>query len=696
MTRDARLAIDIGGTFTDVVVQVGGDSVHAVKVLSTPKYYGEALVRGAQLVLRAAGVEPERVLELIHATTVVTNTVFERKGARTALLTTHGFSDVLELARMRVPALFDLMWRKPDALVPRHWRCGIRERIGANGEVVTPLDVPQAIATIKRLKKEKIEAVAVCLLHSYANAQHERRLGELLAEHLPGIPVTLSSSLTPDVGEYERSSTAVVNAYAQPLVSRYLGQIRNDLEAARLNVPMRLMQSNGDSIGVVRATQAPVNLIESGGAAGVVGAAHIAAQCGIADILVFDMGGTSTKATLVEGGKLTRVTEFEVGAEISMGSRIAKGGGFPLLVPALDIAEVGAGGGSLGWIDAGGVLKVGPRSAGASPGPACYGLGGVLPTVTDANAALGYLPDALAGGTLPLDRKAANTAIHAHVAERLRLGVADAALGIRQIAIAAMVRAARAVSIERGHDVRRFTLVAFGGSAPLHAMDVALTLGISRVLVPRLAGVLSAVGLLAGSQGREFVRAFLAYVHNLDLGRLNAIVSAIESEACRALLEEGVAEADIAFDRSVVVRYAGQRSDLTIALPAGTLGAAHLQVLASEFEHAHDKAYGHVLPASEITITKVKVRTHARRAEFQRLPPLAAGSRAPSQRPAYFEGIGWVDTPVYHRTHIGASAMEGPAIIDDDDCTTLVPPQCGVRVTPEQHLLIESPQGARP
>jgi N-methylhydantoinase A len=692
MSRSARFGIDIGGTFTDVVLQVGAYDVYSAKVLSTPHYYGEALVKGIWGLLQKAGVEAIAIDEIIHATTIVTNAILQRSGARVGLLTTAGFRDVLELGRMRVPTLYNLMWDKPAPLVPRNLRLGIDERIGPDGAIIHPLDIERARASISHLREAGVDAVAICLLHSYLNPVHEQALRDLVAQEIPGIPISVSSSLTPDIGEYERTSTTVVNAYAQPLVKSYLDRISEDLRSGSINCSIRLMQSNGDSIGLTGAVERPVNLVESGGAAGVIAARHVARHLGYSNTLVFDMGGTSTKATLIENGELTRVTEFEIGADISMGSRMSRGGGYPLMVSAVDVAEVGAGGGSIAWIDAGGALKVGPRSAGASPGPACYGHGGSQPTVTDANVALGYLPTVLAGDTLRLDRGAAIGAIESQVALPLGMNSMDAALGIRNVAISTMVRAARAVSVERGHDVRNFTMIAFGGSGPLHAMDVALALGINRVIVPRLAGLLSATGLLVGDHGREFIRAIVEPVDKMDLDELDALVKGLERDARSALTSEGTDEGSIQLTRAAVVRYGGQQSDLIVPLSSAVIGIAQISELKANFHAAHMKAFGHSSPDEPVVIVKVIIRAHASTTSaLKRIPPLPLESGSPRMRAAYFGSErGSIMTPVFRRVQIPREGIVGPAVVEDDDCTTLVPVGCRLTLDSEQNLTIET------
>src|SRR5687767_2684513 len=422
-----RIGIDIGGTFTDIVVLGERGELVTAKVPSTPANYGDAIVAGLRA-LFADGVDPAQVGELIHGTTIATNTILEKKGARTGLLTTEGFRDVLEIRRLRMPRLYDLGYEKPPVLVERDRRLEVRERIDHRGEVVRPLDEAQAAAAIDALLATGVESVAVCLINAYASGRHEQRMKSLLRERAPALPVALSSEVLPEIREYERTSTTVVNAYVLPVVERYLRALEGSLRALGVRAPLLVMQSNGGTMGADAAVALPTHIIESGPAAGVVGARELAKALGLRDVLTFDMGGTTAKASIIEGGDVSRVPEMDVGAGINLGGRLLKGGGYHVRVPAIDIAEVGAGGGSLVWIDAGGGLRVGPESAGAVPGPVCYGTGGTVPTVTDANVVLGFLnPDHLVGGALRLDHEKAARALTDAIARPLGLEAAAAA-----------------------------------------------------------------------------------------------------------------------------------------------------------------------------------------------------------------------------------------------------------------------------
>ena len=476
-----RAGIDIGGTFTDIVLLGRGGEVVSKKISSSVENYALAIVDGLEALFAEQGVAPDEIGEIMHGTTVASNAILERSGARVGLVTSRGFRDVLELRNLRMPRLYDLTWEKPPPLVDRYLRVTVDERVNAAGEVVRALARDDARRALRRLLHEEVDAIAVCLINSYANPCHERVVAEVAAELAPEHPCSTSFDVQPEIKEYERTSTTVVNAYVLPTVRRYLETLREGLNARGVSAPLHIMQSNGGLTPAVQAAAKPVDIVESGPAAGVVGARAVTRQSGIENVISFDMGGTTAKASLIEGGEYTRTREYSVGGGIISGSRLLTGSGYLLNVPAIDLAEVGAGGGSILWIDGGGSMQAGPRSAGARPGPACYGLGGGAPTVTDANVVLGYLnPAHFCGGELPIDAGASRRAIETGVAGPLGLDVEHASWGARQVAIASMIRAIRAVSSERGRDPRDYALFAFGGNGGLFAVGMAAELGMKR------------------------------------------------------------------------------------------------------------------------------------------------------------------------------------------------------------------------
>jgi N-methylhydantoinase A len=527
-----RIGVDIGGTFTDIVLLAEDGGIRTKKVSSTVDNYAHAIAAGLVEAFAEAGIAGPAVAEVLHATTVGSNTILELAGAKTGLITTEGFRDVLEIRTLRMPRLYDLTWEKPPPLVERALRLEVPERINARGEVSIPLDEAALERAVDRLLAAGVEAIAVCFLHAYANPVHEQRAKAIIARRAPGRTICISSEILPEIREYERSSTTVINAYVQPIIGRYLETLIGDLRRIEVKAPLLLMQSNGGLTTAEVAAKLPMHIIESGPAAGVVGAQAIARKIGLDRIITFDMGGTTAKASLVEDGQVTRAEEYAVGAGIMIGSRLLSGAGYTLKVPAIDLAEVGAGGGSIVWLDAAGAPQVGPKSAGAVPGPVCYAAGGTEPTVTDASVILGYInPAHLVGGALKLDAERAARVFAEKIARPLGLALERAAYGAHQIVASNMIRAIRAVSSERGRDPRRFSLFAFGGNGGIFAAGMAKTLGIARVIVPPSAGVFSSFGLLYSEVEYHFSRTHRRLLGEVAPEELGAAFAVLEAEA---------------------------------------------------------------------------------------------------------------------------------------------------------------------
>ena len=689
-----RVGVDIGGTFTDLVFLLPDGTLDRRKVPSTPDDYARAIVESVETYLEQAGAAAGTVAEVVHATTVATNAILERKGAKTALITTEGFRDVLELRRIRIPFSYDLSWEKPPPLVERALRFEIPERLDHEGEVVTPFESASLEPVIEAIEAEEVESVAVCFLHSYRNPVHERRVGDLLRQRLGDRHVSLSSEVLREIQEYERTSTTVVNAYVAPLVGRYLAALRRQLADLGVKAPLLVMQSNGGLIPAGTAAARPVTIIESGPAAGVVAATRAAAEAGEPDIITLDMGGTTSKASIIEAGHVLRAKEYEVGAEVSVSSRLVRGSGYLLRMPVIDVSEVGAGGGSLAGVDVGGAVRVGPHSAGAVPGPACYGRGNERPTVTDSNLVLGYLhAGSLAGGALTVEQALAERAVAEHVAGPTGLPLIEAAYGIHEIANSNMVRAIKTISVERGRDPAGYVLMAFGGAGPIHAAGVARALGMPRVLVPPAPGLFSAFGLLRALVEHHTARTVLARTDEIDLDFLADTFAGMRDEVLRRAREEGFAADDVTCDAAVDLRYAGQSSEITVLVDAAHLSRQDLRAAETAFEAEYERTYGHRGEWKAFELVNCRLVATVRRAEeHEGRWRFEANGAAPPQarRDAYFGSEhGMLDTPILGRAGLDETGLEGPAIIEEYNSTIVVPPGSRVRRDDRWNVLID-------
>ena len=685
-----RVSADVGGTFTDVVLVDGRGSVWTHKVPSTPPDFERAVLEAARHLLERSGTAASEVGEVAHGTTVATNAVLERRGARTALVTTGGFRDVLELRRIRAPQIYDLFWDKPPQLVERGLRLELSERIAADGEVLRPLVEDELRIVRERLLGEEIESVAVCLLHSYAHPGHEQAVGDFLTRELPGVPVSLSHQVLPERKEYERTATTVVNAYVRPVMKGYLGALGDGLRGIGCDAPLLIMQSAGGLTPEGDAAERPVFVLESGPAAGVLAAAAAAEAGGIDNVITLDMGGTTAKASMIEGGRVGYSPEYEVGSTLSAGSRLMGGGGELIRAPSLDIAEVGAGGGSIAFLDAAGGLRVGPRSAGAVPGPVCYGRGGAEPTLTDADVALGYIrPGALADGEVRIDPEAAAAVIADRIAAPLGLDLLPAAEGIHRIANARTMRALRSVSTERGRDPRDFALIAFGGAGPVHAAGLARELAIATVIVPPNPGLFSAVGLLCSGVEHHEVRSCLLSGAQLTPEALAGIRGEIDAALEERFRYEGFAEEEVELLCSVDMRFKGQASEIRIELPGAVDGEA-IPRLSADFEEEHERLYGHRSdPDNPIEVIAVRgIGRTGGTGLPGRTEPAGAAAQG-GERVAYFGSHGSISTPVVARADLDQWA-DGPLLIDEYDSTIVVPPGARARRDDRGNLLIET------
>jgi N-methylhydantoinase A/oxoprolinase/acetone carboxylase beta subunit/N-methylhydantoinase B/oxoprolinase/acetone carboxylase alpha subunit len=671
-TGSVRVGADVGGTFTDVVALRADGQLTFRKVLSTPPDYDRAVIDG----LRTLGEDIGglgQIESVVHATTVATNAVLERRGSRTALVTTAGFRDVLELRRVRVPLLYDTFWAKPPPLVERQLRLEVRERITAGGEVISPLDAEEVRSVAARLRGLEVGSVAVCFLHAHRHPEHEQQAGEILREELPGVPVSLSHEVIREQQEYERSAATAVNAYVRPLMERYVTSIQHGMRDLGINGELTLMQSSGGVMDAAVAAQRPVYVLESGPAAGVVAALALARRHEIENAIAFDMGGTTAKASLIENGRVSWTREYEVGGGLSA-SHFLRGEGEMIRVPTLDIAEVGAGGGSVAWVDDARGLRVGPVSAGADPGPACYGRGGTRATVTDANVVLGYIPPGrLADGGLTVSVERARAAV-GEVAGKIAVDVEEAAKGIHELANAAMMRALRAVSTEKGRDPADFALIAYGGSGPVHAAGLAAELGIDTVLVPPVAGGFSAAGLLFARPEFHDVRFCRIDVRAGDAAELVGL----DQEMRTGLLVGLRGDEEVTWRRSADVRYRGQSWDIEVDLPDEQIDAAAMNALAARFEDEHERTYGVREDANapiEIRALRLAVLGGERADGAGPGDTDAAPRQQSKQRTIDFrDDNGAVSTEVCRRGDVTVDGREGPLAVDEYDTTVVVPP----------------------
>jgi N-methylhydantoinase A len=687
MAGKARLSVDIGGTFTDLVLLRGDGVSFSCKTSSTPSNPEDAVIHGLTQILDLSETNASDIGEVLHGTTVGSNTLLQKQGAPSGLITTEGFRDVLEIGRLRTPTMFDLGWDKPTPLIARRYRREVSERVLATGEVLRPLDREDVLAAGHFFRKEGIQSIAICFINSYKNPQHEQQAAQLLRDAFPDLAVTASVEVLPEAGEYERTSTTAVNAYVLPALRSYFARLEEKLRVNGVSAPLYIGNSNGGLSSAAVAQEKPVFFISSGRASGAVGAAKLGESLNEENLIVFDMGGTTASAALIHRGVLSRTNEYEFRAGMSVPSRFIKAGGYLMRVPTVDVAEVGNGAGSIAAVDKGRLITVGPISAGAVPGPACYGLGGRQPTVTDANVVLGFLPPALAGGALTLDVDAARAAIEESIGNPLGLNVAEAAFGIREIANANMVRAIRAVTIERGLDPRDLTLFAFGGSGPVHACDLAVSLGIPRVLFPPGPGVFTAMGMLASMVEHHELRSCQTPLVELDEAFVKAQLSSMEASASRTLGRQGYAEVNIGLSHEIDLRLQGQDSTLSVPLhlPLDTCA------LRKTFLAAYRDVYGYS-PTDQVEAVQLRLQARGRSEsviDFRALrrATIEQQTQAPSTRKVYINRS-WTEFPVISRQNLPQHAR-GPLIIESADTTIVIPAEALVQRQPSDGLLVD-------
>ena len=689
-----RVGVDIGGTFTDIVLLGSNGTIHTKKISSSVGDYAAAIVQGLTEVFAESRLGGSAIEEIRHGTTVASNAILEMKGAKVGLITSKGFRDVLEIRTLRMPRLYDIAWEKPPPLVERYLRRVVDERVDGQGNVERALDPKEAEREVDVLLKEGVEAIAVCLLNSFANPAHELAIKQIIEKKAPGLPYSISYEVLPEIKEYERTSTTVINAYVMPIVATYLRALRKGLDAAGIPARLLLMQSNGGLTTDRAAAEKPMNIIESGPAGGVVGSGKVAEAKGLEKIITFDMGGTTAKASMVEGGHIMRAQEQSVGAGIMAGSRLMTGAGYVCKVPAIDLAEIGAGGGSHVWIDKGGALQIGPESAGARPGPVCYGLGGTVPTVTDANVVLGYInPRHLVGGALKIDAEKARATLEQKIAKPLGLSVEQAALGAHRIAASNMIRAIRAVSTERGRDPREFALFAFGGNGPLFAAGLASALGMKRIVVPPSAGLFSSFGLLYADVEHHFSRTFRRQLRGSDLVEIDRAWRTLEAEAREQLGAEDFIGDRASVTRSAAMHYVGQSFELVVPVPDGPVNESLARRLEEAFGEEHERVYGHRAgPDEPVELVSMQVLGRGLR-EGAGVPERVRPSRpepepGPPRRAWFGPEHGWVETRILRRSDL-ATPVTGPAIVEEYDATCVLPPGTRAHLDAGGNIVIE-------
>jgi N-methylhydantoinase A len=701
MQQHYRVGADIGGTFTDLIIVNNETGAFTIgKVLTTPDDPSRAVEQALADTLARADVQAREIQHLIHGTTLVTNAMIERKGAKTALLTTQGFRDSVEIGRETRYDLYDLMLEQPKPLVPRYLRFDVPERTLVDGTVHQPLDVAYVERLTAELAANGIEAIAICFLHSFTNPETERAARAAVQRVAPQLRVSISADVVPEIREFERASTTIANVYVQELVEKYLRRLEERLAAVGFAGNFYLMLSSGGIATVDTTVRFPVRLLESGPAAGALAAQAYGLAAGHTDLISFDMGGTTAKICVIDKGKPLIAHEFEVDRIY----RFKKGSGLPIKLPVIELIEIGTGGGSIARVDALGLLKVGPDSSGADPGPVCYGNGGTEPTVTDANLILGYLdPAYFLGGKMSLELEGAKAVIQEKIAKPLGLSMADAAWGIHQIANENMANAARVHALERGKDPRRFPLFAFGGAGPVHAYRIALSLGSPTLLAPLGAGVMSTVGFLSAPLAFDFVRSWTVDLSEIDWARANQLLAEMQQEGEEVLTASGVAPAQITHHREVDMRFVGQGHEIPVALPAGTLAATHVAELKARFDVVYQELYERLGPPVNVEIINWRVVSSGPKPDVALYITSAGNSAATAAdtqkgvRPAYFpEAGGFTETPIYDRYLMKPGmTFPGPAIVEERESTVIVGPGSECSIDEHYNLVVQMPTPGR-
>ena len=692
MTEEYQVGIDIGGTFTDVVIlDPASGRVSLGKKLTSTDNPARAVIEVIRGMLERDKIAARQVVKAIHGTTLVTNLIIERKGARTGVLTTRGFRDALEIGREMRYDIYDIFLELPKPLVPRRRRVEVAERLDNRGQVLIPLMPEEAERAVNELLALGVDSTAICLLHSFRNPDHERMLRDLILTKRPGFPVSLSSEVAPEVREYERASTTVANAYAMPAVRRYVEILEKGLAELGIGGRLYIILSNGGITSPQTASQYPIRLVESGPAGGALAASWIGKQTGQPNVISFDMGGTTAKTCIIQNGDPLRVNEFEVGRVY----RFKKGSGLPVKIPVIEMIEIGAGGGSIASIGPLGLLKVGPESAGADPGPACYARGGKDPTVTDVDLILGYLdPNFFLGGEMKLDLKLAEAALQEKIAGPLNLSLERAAWGVHEVVNENMANASRIHAAEKGIDPRRFSLVAFGGAGPVHAYQVAEKLRLKMIIVPAGAGVCSAFGFLLAPMSFDLSRSYITRLEELQWERLNSIYAELEAKGRELLLDAGVALEDMRFIRTADMRYAGQGFEISVGLPAGEYGPAQLDRFRRSFEREYQDIYQRLCPEIPVEAVNWRLTATGPRPEIGAgtwwSKGVTPGEALKGKRRVYLPGAGkYAEGPVYDRYRLPVGLkIDGPAIVEERESTLVMNGPGTAWVDPSGSLMV--------
>lgn len=677
-----RIATDIGGTFTDLVYLDENGRIGTAKSDTTPPNFEQGVLD----VIKKSEISGEAISTFIHGTTVIINALTERKGVKTGLITTKGFRDVLEIARGNRPDLFNVRYEKPTPFIPRHLRLEVSERMNYKGEVVTELAVDEVKAAVEQLRNEGVDAIAVSFLHAYANSNHEKQTVDIIKEVWPEVAVTASSDVTKEWREYERSSTAVLNSYVKPIAASYIDKLEEKLSAIDVCGNKYIMQSNSGTTTFEQSKETPINMVESGPVAGIFGASILGKIIGEENIIAFDIGGTTAKCSLIDKGEVKVTTEYKI-------EHNDRNAGYPIKVPVVDIVEIGNGGGSIAWIDDAGSLKVGPQSAGALPGPVAYGKGGENPTTTDANLVTGRL--SAKNFQNEVNMEAVKHAIQEKVANHFDISVEDAALGIIRIANSNMLNALKLISVRKGYDPREFSLVAFGGGGPMHAMALAKELGVKRVIIPIAASVFSAWGMLMTDLRHDYIQTYIRRVNGLHIDELNTELTSLEDGAYIQYAAEGMKQEQVVFSRYADMRYLGQEHSVKVPIPNGVITEEQMEEIVRRFHDIHEQHYTFKLEGAPTEI----VNLHLTAFGLVDKPELAKLDRAGDNaaealkevRSVLFEEVGWVDTSVYDREVLNAGTIiHGPAIVEEVSSSTVVYPGQTLTVDPYGNLIVET------